>query len=259
MLLQQSRFRSKLLIYALATTTATAPVRIAVLSDIHSNLDALEATLRTLDERGGADAVYCLGDVVGYGADAAACVERVRERCDGVVMGNHDAAVAREEGMGVLPSDGQAAARNNREQLSDEQLDWLASLPLTLEAHGLRLVHASPDRPAAWTRLDGFRAAKAQFDAFDEAVCFVGHTHRPAIMADSLGVLSVRSGNRYLINPGSVGQPRDENPRAGFGLFDPDAFDYENVRVPYDTERAAEKVRAAGLPDRLARRLLRGK
>ena len=234
-------------------------MRIAVLSDIHSNLEALEATLSALDERGGADAVYCLGDVVGYGADAAACVKRVRERCDGVVMGNHEAAVAREDGLEVLPSDGQAAARHNREQLSGEQLDWLADLPLTLEARGLRLVHASPDRPAAWTRLDGFRAAREQFDAFDEAVCFVGHTHRPAVMADSLGVLSVRPGNRYLINPGSVGQPRDENPRASFGLFDTDAFTYENVRVPYDIELAAEKVRAAGLPDRLARRLLRGK
>lgn len=234
-------------------------MKIAVLSDVHSNLEALEATFAALDARGGADALYCLGDVVGYGADAAACVERIRERCDGVVLGNHDAAVAHEEGLDVLPRDGQAAARHNRQQLSDEQLAWLADRPLSLTAHDLRFVHASPDVPDRWTRLDGFRAAKAQFDAFDEAVCFVGHTHRPAVMAAKLGVLSVRAGNRYLINPGSVGQPRDENPRLSFGLFDTDAFTYENVRVPYDTEGAAEKIRAAGLPDSLARRLLKGK
>jgi diadenosine tetraphosphatase ApaH/serine/threonine PP2A family protein phosphatase len=238
-------------------------VKIAVLSDVHSNLDALEAVFDALAERGGAEVVYCLGDVVGYGPDASACVERVRERCDGVVMGNHDAAVARGEGTGVLPRDGQAAARHNREQLSDEQLAWLAERPMTLTAehggHALRFVHASPDTPAAWTRLNGFRAAKAQFDAFPEPVCFVGHTHRPAIMADKLGVLSVRPGHRYLINPGSVGQPRDGNARPSFGIFDTDAFGYENVRVPYNTDRAAEKVRGAGLPERLAERLLRGR
>ena len=238
-------------------------MRIAVISDVHSNLEALEAVFEALDERGGAEAVYCLGDVVGYGPAAAACVERVRKWCDAVVMGNHDAVVARAEGTDVLPGDGQAAARHNREQLSDEQLDWLADLPLSraVEAggHALRLVHASPDRPAAWTRLDGFRAAKAQFDAFDEAVCFVGHTHRPAVMADRLGVLSVRPGHRYLINPGSVGQPRDGTPRPSFGLFDTETFGYENVRVPYNADRAAEKIRAAGLPERLAERLLRGK
>ena len=238
-------------------------MKIAVLSDVHSNLEALEAAFAALDERGGADAVYCLGDVVGYGADAGACVDRVRERCDGVVLGNHDAAVAREEGLDVLPKDGRAAARHNRQQLTDDQLNWLANLPLTLRTehgeHALRLVHASPDQPAAWMRLDGFRAAKAQFDAFEEAVCFVGHTHRPAVMADKLGVLSVREGHRYLINPGSVGQPRDGTPRLSFGLFDAEAFTYENARVPYDVERAAEKVRAASLPDRLAKRLLRGR
>ena len=248
---------------AAPTAQRCLAVKIAVLSDIHANLEALEAAFAALNERGGADAVYCLGDVVGYGTDASACVEQIRERCDGVVLGNHDAAVAREEGMDVLPKDGQAAARHNRRQLTDGQLAWLSALPLALEiehdGHGLRFVHASPDRPAAWTRLDGFRAAKAQFDAFDEAVCFVGHTHRPAVMADKLGVLSVRAGHRYLINPGSVGQPRDGTPRLSFGLFDTGAFSYENVRVPYNTERAAQKVRAAGLPERLAERLLKGR
>lgn len=238
-------------------------MKIALLSDVHANLEALEVVFEALDERADVAAVYCLGDVVGYGADAADCLEAVRARCDGVVRGNHDDAVAREEGVEALPKDGQAAARHNRRQLSEEQRAYLSDRPLQLTAQHagcrLRFVHASPDRPAAWTRLDSYRAAKAQFDAFDEAICFVGHTHRPAVMADRLGVLSVREGHRYLINPGSVGQPRDGTPRPSFGLFDPEAFSYENVRLPYNAERAAEKVRAAGLPERLAERLLRGK
>lgn len=233
-------------------------MKIAVLSDIHSNLEALSTALEVADARA-VDAVYCLGDVVGYGAEPVACLERVRERCDGVVRGNHDAAVAREEGLEVLPRDGRAAARHNRAALSEEQLAYLADLPLTLAAHGLRFVHASPDAPAAWKRLTSYRDANAQFECFEEAVCFVGHTHRPAVMADRLGVLSVRAGHRYLINPGSVGQPRDGSPRLSLGFFDTEAFAYEHVRAGYNVERAAEKVRAAGLPARLAERLLAGR
>jgi diadenosine tetraphosphatase ApaH/serine/threonine PP2A family protein phosphatase len=233
------------------------PVRIAVLSDIHSNLEALRAALAKIDDIG-ADAVYCLGDVVGYNADPAPCLELVRERCDGVVRGNHDVAVARLEALGALPAAAQKAARHNREQLTEAQCDYLAGLPLTLTAAGCTFVHATPDAPSAWRRLTTYPGALEQFDHFETDVCFIGHTHVPAVMSDQLGVLQVRPGHRYLLNVGSVGQPRDYSPKLSFGVFDTEAVSYENVRLSYDVEAAARKVRTAGLPSSLANRLLQG-
>ncbi len=234
------------------------PVRLAILSDIHSNLEALNRTLNALTDED-LDAIYCLGDVVGYNADPAACVDLVRERCDAVVAGNHDLAVARKEGLDALPPDGQAAARHNRAQLSDAQRKYLADRPLTVQAANCTFVHATPDAPTAWKRLTSYPDAQDQFTHFETDVCFIGHTHVPAVMADKLGVLQPRPGHRFLINVGSVGQPRDQNPRLSFGLFDTDTFAYRNVRLEYDAHTAAQKIRdTAALPDRLADRLLNG-
>lgn len=233
-------------------------MKLAIISDVHSNLPALQAVLAVIDERG-ADAIYCLGDVVGYGADPAACVDLVRERCAAVVLGNHDVAVARNDGVSRLPRDGQRAARHNREQLNDEQLSFLSGLPLRHDAEDCTFVHATPDEPSAWKRLDRFTVAQDQFDHFDTSVCFLGHTHVPAVMANRLGVLRVRPGARYLINVGSVGQPRDHNPRASFALFDTETFEHETVRVAYDVERAAARIEQAGLSKRLGERLKTGR
>ncbi len=235
------------------------PVKLAIISDIHSNLEALRRTFQTIDEAD-VEAVYCLGDVVGYNADPSACVDLVRERCEAVVLGNHDAAVAREADVPFLPADGQEAARHNREQLSEAQRDYLADLPLTHTVANCTFVHATPDDPTAWKRLTAYPAAQAQFDHFDTNVCFIGHTHSPAVMADSLGIFRVRSGHRYLINVGSVGQPRDGTPKLSFGLFDTEAFTYENVRLDYDVATTARKIRTADrLPNTLADRLEEGR
>lgn len=233
-------------------------MRLAILSDIHSNLEALKRAFEAID-RVGVDAIYCLGDVVGYNADPAACVELVRERCEAVVLGNHDAAVARKADVEYLPSDGQEAARHNRNQLSDAQREYLATRPLTHTDANCTFVHATPDEPKAWKRLTAYPAAKTQFDHFDTDICFVGHTHRPAVMADTMGVFQVRRGHRYLINVGSVGQPRDQNSKLSFGVFDVETFAYKNVRLDYDVAGAARKIRnAKGLPNRLADRLENG-
>jgi len=229
-------------------------VRIACISDTHSNLEALTAVLKVIDERG-VDAIFCMGDIVGYGADAAACVDLVRERCTAVVMGNHDAAVALDRDLNKLPRDGQEAALHNRAQLSDEQLDYLRGLPMRLEVDGCALAHATPHRPEAWIRMHSYATVSEQFKHFQAPVCFVGHTHVPGVVAEKIGVLSVRPGNRYLINVGSVGQPRDKNPRACVAFFDSVTFQYELVRVPYDIGSAAAKIRSAGLPVSLAKRL----
>jgi len=233
-------------------------VRLAIISDIHSNLEALERTFEAIEEAD-VDAIYCLGDVVGYNADPAVCVDLVRDRCDAVVLGNHDAAVARETNVDFLPADGQEAARHNREQLSEAQRDYLADRPLMHTTANCTFVHATPDDPTAWKRLTSYPAAQNQFDHFDTDVCFFGHTHTPAIMADTLGVFQVRPGHRYLINVGSVGQPRDRTPKLSFGLFDTEALAYENVRLDYDVAGAARKIRNdERLSDRLADRLETG-
>lgn len=233
-------------------------MRIAFLSDIHSNLEALERALEGV-ENAGIDSIYCLGDIVGYNADPAACVDLVRKHCAGAVCGNHDAAVATETSVGALPSDGQDAARYHRRCLSEDQLTYLADLPLTLTVENCTLVHATPDNPTAWKRLTTYPAAQDQFAHFDTDMCFIGHTHVPAVMANKLGVLQVRRGHRYLVNVGSVGQPRDQNAKLSFGLFDTDTFDYHNVRLDYDIDGAAQKIRDTdALPNRLAARLYEG-
>lgn len=235
----------------------TASVKIAVISDIHSNLQALEAALQVVEQLA-ADEVYCLGDVVGYGADAATCVDLVRGHVSGCVRGNHDEAVALERGVKVIPKDAQTAARHNRKQLSDDQLDYLASLPLTLVEHGLTFAHATPQDPQAWMRLDSFMRVKEQFNHFSTDACFVGHTHIPGVVSDRLGVLNVRRGYRFLINAGSVGQPRDEDPRLSLAIFDTEAFSCEIIRSGYDVEAAAARIEEEGLPRSLGERLFRG-
>ena len=235
-----------------------AVVRIAVLSDIHSNLEALERALQAV-ERAGVDAVYCLGDIVGYNADPGPCVDLVRRHCDGVVRGNHDAVVATAASRDALPPDGQEAARHNRHHLTEDQLAYLAGLPLTITAENCTFVHATPDEPTVWKRMTTYPDAQSQFEHFDTEMCFFGHTHVPAVMADQLGVFQVRRGHRFLVNVGSVGQPRDQNPKLSLGLFDTEAFEYRNVRISYDVDGAAQKIREdEALPDRLATRLYDG-
>ncbi|ARA92587.1 metallophosphatase family protein [Rhodothermaceae bacterium RA] len=233
-------------------------MRLAVISDVHANLQALEAVLEAI-ARQAVDAIYCLGDVVGYGPDADACVDLIQTHCAGVVRGNHDEAVALRHGLTGLPADGQIAARHNRVQLAPRQRHYLASRPYVLTAHGCTFVHASPLQPEAWHRLDSAMLLRAQFQHFDTAVCFVGHSHVPSVVSDALGVYEVRPGRRYLINVGSVGQPRDGDPRAAFGVFDTDTFRYDLVRVPYDVEATAARIREENLPDTLAERLKRGR
>lgn len=229
----------------------------AIFSDVHANLEAFTAAFDAALARG-ASQFWCLGDVVGYGADPEPCVDLARRWCPTTVLGNHDAAIFDDQEIVPLPTQAQAAITDHRTRLSPDRVAWLASLPLVRVLGNATLAHASPLAPNAWLRLDGAGDVRAQFEAFETTFCFVGHSHRPSVAASTLGVFKVRPGHRYLINVGSVGQPRDGDPRASFGLFDADAMTYENVRVVYDVERAVEKIRLAGLPDSLGDRLRRG-
>lgn len=232
-------------------------MRLALLADIHSNLDALQSVLKEVDRRG-VDQIVCLGDVVGYGAEAQACVDLVRERCSVTVLGNHDEAVVTGE-VQYLPKDGQAAALHNRAHLDADALAWLAALPAEAVVENATLVHATPHLPRAWQRSDSFTVAHAQFQHFATPICFAGHMHVPAIVGEKVGQMRVRPGGRYFVVCGSAGQPRDGNPRAFVSFFDTDAFTYEAVRVPYNVDEAARRINEAGLPLELGRRLRSGR
>ena len=232
-------------------------MRLALVSDIHSNWPALEAVSAELD-RERPDALLCMGDIVGYGADPAACLDWVRQRCDAVVLGNHDLAVANGTGIDYLPGHGQVAAEHNAEALSDDQRSWLTDLPLTCVSNGVTMAHASPQFPERWMRIESFFLAQEQFRHFDTELCFVGHTHLPGVLSEKLGVLRPRPGHRFIINVGSVGQPRDGDPRACMAFFDTQTFELDLRRIPYNVDRARQRIREEGLPESLGRRLERG-
>ncbi|MEM8560373.1 MAG: metallophosphoesterase family protein [Bacteroidota bacterium] len=232
-------------------------MRLALFSDVHANLQALEAVLAHIDATG-ADRLVCLGDTVGYNADPKPCLDLVRERCDVILLGNHDRAVALGDEIHHLPGDGQAAATLHRTLLAEDDLAYLAALPLVVDEEPCTYTHASPERPGDWLRLESFWQVKGQFDHFATEVCFIAHSHLPGIVSNKLGVLSVRQGPRYLINVGSVGQPRDGDPRACVAFFDTETWSYRLDRVGYDVEATVRQINEAGLPKRLGERLRRG-
>ncbi len=241
-------------------------MRCAILSDIHANLEALRAVLD--DAATQADALVCLGDVVGYGADPEACVDLVGERCEAVVAGNHEHAVAGLLDLAWFNPYARAAAEWTRERLSADARAWLGGLPLTRELGDATLVHASPAQPAEWDYLVDAEDGYAAFPAFTTRLCFVGHSHLLGAWAQgswgrdyerAATRVAVEPGCRYIINVGSVGQPRDRDPRAAYAVWDSDERSVTVRRVGYDVDRARDKIVAAGLPRFLADRLADGR
>lgn len=237
-------------------------MRYAVVSDVHANLEALRAVLDDADTQ--ADAVVCLGDVVGYGADPVACVETLAERAEAFVAGNHEHGAA-----GLLPLRwfnryARAAIEWTAERLDGDHRAWLAARPLVHEIEDATLVHASPRQPDEWEYLIRAEDGWPVFGDFATRVCFVGHSHRPAVWSlgssgpdyeAGPGDITLESGRRYIINVGSVGQPRDRDPRAAYAVWDRDARRVAVRRVAYDVATARRKIVDAGLPRFLADRL----
>ncbi|WP_276255068.1 metallophosphoesterase family protein [Halomontanus rarus] len=219
-------------------------MNVGLVSDIHGNRVALEAVLEDMPD---VDALACAGDVVGYNPWPADCVDAVRERAVPTVLGNHDAAVVDRTGF-RFNGMAQAGVRHAIEHLEDEQLEWLESLPEErLEFDGrVKLVHGHPENPDRYTYPEDFSPRLLG----DEDVLVLGHTH-------------VQHAERYaegiVVNPGSVGQPRDGDPRAGYAVLDLEAMTVETRRVAYDVEAVQRAVKDAGLPERIGTRLARGK
>ncbi len=226
-------------------------MRVLVVSDIHSNLAALEAVL---DDAGPWDAALCAGDIVGYGPNPQECVDRVYFKGFRCVSGNHDRAVATVE-TEWFNDDAQEAIRINRGQLSPAGLKWLGDLPtgLQLEFDGLKVsaYHGSPTQPlTSYIFPDDAEAHAERFLTLTGAdVLVLGHTHVP---------YRVEKGDRLLLNPGSVGQPRDGDPRASYLILKTDPLGAEHRRVEYSVDATAEAIDALGIPHRFANRLYRG-
>lgn len=242
-------------------------MRYAIFSDVHSNLEAFEAVLKCL-----ADAdigrYFFVGDIVGYGADPSACIRLLRSLEAVRVCGNHDWAVSGDLPTAYFNEAAAAAVVWTQGRLSSSEKMFLHGLPLVQEDGEFCLVHGTLDHPEAFDYMtDRHRAAKT-FYALKKKICFVGHLHQPGIFAEtSDGVVDVPASGkrrleeheRYIVDVGSVGQPRDADPRVCFCIFDDADRTLEFRRLDYDVNRAAEKIRAAGLPQALASRLSTGR
>lgn len=232
-------------------------MHIAVISDIHSNLEALERVLeRIRQER--PDAVACLGDIVGYGPFPNECVDLVSQYCSIVVRGNHDAGAVGTISAEDFNREGKAAIEWTRLQLTAANLKFLKDLPVTSVSEDVTYVHASPREPERWDYVANWQDVAEVFDHVSTTFCCIGHTHIPAVVAADGAVNNFRKGQKHLVNVGSVGQPRDGNPRASFALLDTEAPSASIIRVEYDVAATADAIKKAGLPEFLARRLKHG-
>jgi diadenosine tetraphosphatase ApaH/serine/threonine PP2A family protein phosphatase len=239
-------------------------MRYAIISDIHSNLEALQAVLEDIAGQA-VDQVLCLGDVVGYGADPNECVRLVRDRAAHIVAGNHDHAAVGKTDISYFNPHAKRAVSWTAKTLMLEHARFLCGLPYTLKLEGLFLVHATPSDPPAWNYLLSARVAEAEFAEFEEPVCLIGHSHQPLIFSSGDGTrpwrgekLTCSPDQRYIVNVGSVGQPRDGDPRACYALVDTAGKTLQLRRVRYDVRAAQRKILQAGLPPVLAVRLANG-
>ncbi|HEV2591836.1 MAG TPA: metallophosphoesterase family protein [Gaiellaceae bacterium] len=241
-------------------------MRVAVLSDIHANLHALEAVLADIDSEA-PDEVWCLGDVVGYGPQPNECCALIRERVGTVLCGNHDLAVIGTLDLAEFSGDAARAARWTRDVLSEENRAWLATLEPMATRERAELFHASPRDPV-WDYVLSEQVALQSLRITQAPIVLVGHSHVALALSTSGsdiaggvapgGTEVETAGRRWLFNPGSVGQPRDGDPKAAWLLVDFVDNRAAFRRVPYDIDATQSEIGAAGLPDGLAGRLAHG-
>ncbi|MCH2102538.1 MAG: metallophosphatase family protein [Planctomycetes bacterium] len=243
-------------------------MKYAVLGDIHSNLTALEAVLGAVRDNE-VDCILSVGDVVGYGAAPSDCIRLLRESDAIVVMGNHDAAVVGELDTFFFNQHAKAAVEWTRQAISGEEMAWLTCLPHTWEDEFVSLAHGSYNKPEDFNYVQTPADADASLELIERPVCFIGHTHVPVCMLryadDPLRTgytmdpeVDLKDAIVALVNAGSVGQPRDDDPQTGYVLYDSDTQIVTFRRIPYDIEREVHRIRSAGLPSVLAERLYLG-
>jgi diadenosine tetraphosphatase ApaH/serine/threonine PP2A family protein phosphatase len=238
-------------------------MRLLIISDIHANLAAFEAVLA--DAQGQWDKIWCLGDVIGYGPNPNECVELLRQHDHLSLSGNHDWAVLGRLDINSFNGDARTAILWTRNRLRADNREYLESLPAHHLEAPFTLAHASPRHPV-WEYIMDPATAAANFPHFDTPYCLVGHTHSPIIFAEGEADFAAATlpdynqpvplkETRLIINPGSVGQPRDSDPRAAYAFLDTEALEWEYRRVNYQVGATQALMRQHGLPQRLALRL----
>lgn len=244
-------------------------MRLAILSDVHANLEALQAVLHDIETQQ-IDEVVCLGDMVGYGANPNECVELIKQHCPITLLGNHDAAA-----LGTLSTENfnihaRLAIEWTSENISPEVKVFLSLLPLRETRFEASLVHSTPYEPNMWHYITSLEEAAYNFQFFDTEFCLVGHTHIPLIITVNANKeiavhqepklnFKAQKGGRFLINVGSVGQPRDRDSRACYGILDADAQVFSYRRVKYDIETTQKKMNDIGMPGFLVKRIAEGR
>jgi predicted phosphodiesterase len=241
-------------------------MRVLVLSDIHANLTALDAVLT---DCGTVDGVWCLGDLVGYGPDPNECIARVRGLPNLVcLLGNHDAAALGQIDVEAFNTEARLSVQWMQSTLTVESLSFLRDLPDRATVGQVTLAHGSPRNPV-WEYIIDTRVALMNFAYFETDFCFVGHTHIPVIFSSDNGLVQaslisaddpqpLRLKPRAILNPGSVGQPRDRSPMAAYAVFDSELNTWDFHRVSYDVIKVQRRILDAGLPTRHAMRLADG-
>jgi len=240
-------------------------MKYAILGDIHANLEALDRVLEDAEEQNVTDYV-CMGDLVGYNANPVECLEKIRALNCPVVRGNHDHYCSHDLDLSGFHPMAADVVDWTRKQLTQEQQDYLYNLPYRLQVETFTIVHATLDAPENWGYVFDKFDAEASINYQTTNMCFYGHTHVPIafekgdeIRSGLYSKIKIQLGKKYFINVGSVGQPRDGDPRAAYVIFDMLNNKIELRRLDYDIKKAQEKVLAAGLPSRVASRLAVGK
>ena len=242
-------------------------MRYGIFSDIHSNFEALSAVIRAYQKEN-INTYLCIGDLVGYGANPIECIEKVKDLASFIVAGNHDWASVDLFSIDFLNPLAAEAILWTKKMLSDSDRAYLASLKLVYKNDDLTLAHGTLDKPQEFSYMVDDYAASESFNWLETNILFVGHTHVPGVfIQDKDGhiiynrnnVTEVEPEKKYIVNVGSVGQPRDANPKAAYCVYDSDKKTVEIKRVPYDIETTANKIIHSGMPHFLADRLFEGR
>jgi predicted phosphodiesterase len=241
-------------------------MRILVISDIHGNYPALEAVMASVVT---VDAVWCLGDLVGYGPFPNECIERIAPLPNlTCIKGNHDAALVNSRDIDRFNDEASHVIYWTKREISMENLAFLSKLPETVSTDYVTLAHGSPRMPT-WEYIIDTMAAMVNFAFFDTQLALVGHSHLPVTFTVAEDGITVVAGmakagevskikGRAILNPGSVGQPRDHDPRAAYGILDPEEGTWQVKRVKYDVAATQKAIQKAGLPEKLCKRLGEG-
>jgi predicted phosphodiesterase len=236
-------------------------MRIAVLSDIHGNLEALNSAVDYI-EKNEIDEICCLGDIVGYGPNPNECVEIISEKCTTVVIGNHDHAVIGLTSTEYFNDFAKLSTYWTSNILTEENKEFLSSLEFTSRKDDILFVHSTPSDPPMWHYILSEIDARHELGHFEEKICFIGHSHFPIIFHTNgfsrKSKLKLEEAQRYIVNVGSIGQPRDGNPKTCFCVYDDNKQEIEYIRLNYDIELTRDKIVRAGLPVFLADRLIKG-